>query len=362
MSYQQHKAKKIKFAKNVCISFFLLTGLLSVNLQAKTQTLSHAEAQKKIQELEKKLKQDESKLDWRTLGKLYLALKNEDKAIKALNNGLDDTKPETYFILSDYYKSKKQYFDEIRVLNIILPKHPTNAEILLRIAQSYESSGKNNEAMDKYKEIIKAKKDFEPAYWSLLELYQKANNHYESRVVLDDIIKIFGPSQKSLALMCKFHTIDSYYDAAKTYCQAAVSNDPKVPENHIYLGLVLKYQNEVVKSEQIILKTAKDNPKNEFAQQVAGQILEEQSNWEKAKNAFSFCISNNSKNLICQKGIANSMFQIGMYNEAIPHFTAACKLDRSSITDFKKMATSLRLNKKESLAARYDENISKCYD
>ena len=329
----------------------------------KPKKLSPKQLNEKIIESKEALKKNKNdKMLWRQLGKLYVLKREYEYAIEAFTEGLEDNKPDSYILLADLYHSRKQYFDEIRILNMGIAKQPKNLPLLQHLANAMLVTGKKNEAIEQYRKIISIQKQYEPAYWGLLDIFMQSNNHYESRIILGDMLKIFGEKQKTLALLCKLNTLDSYFESAIQYCQMAVSNDYKVAENHIYLGLTHKYLKNQTQAENIILKTAKSFPKNELAQQTAAELLEEQLNWEKAKVAYNYCVEINKKNAKCQMGLGRSLFQIGKYKEALVNFNAACKLDRSFISEYKKMATTLRLGNKETLASNYEDNISKCYD
>lgn len=316
----------------------------------------------KIQQLKKQLEKrpEDKKLKFQ-LGRAYLKEKNYHDAILLLNSALDEKNPKTHLLLARAYRIQKKYLDEIRVLNLMIPKHPNYPKAYVLLANALIHVDRLDDAVVKYRQAIEISPKYEAAYWGLYNVYEKKKNNYESRIILLDLVNSFGVKSKYLNPLCRLYSIDSFFEDSINYCQKAVSKDPKHPENHIYLALTYKYAKNPLQAEKIIKSAAKQFPKSEFTQQTAGEIMQESENWSLASKYYSRCRKINKKNLACQLGLAKTSFNIGKYQLSNEAYLEACKIDRKTITEYKKSAAILRINKKTKWFNQFTNSIGKCY-
>jgi tetratricopeptide (TPR) repeat protein len=294
------------------------------------------------------------------LGKLYFS-KDKDKALEYLQKGLNDNDPESYIWLAKLYHEQNKTLDEIRILNLLIPKHPNYPKAYTNLAFAYLKVGRLDDAIEKYRKAIEINPQYEAAHWGLLKVYEKKNNNYESRIILMDMLKLFGEKPKYLTLLCKLFSVDSFFEDSIRFCQKAIEVEPKVPENHVYLGLTYKYSENKQQAEKILKNAAKLFPKSTFAQQTAGEITLEAEYWEEASKYFQTCVKLDARNLICQMGLGKAAFNIGKYDISNNAFYQACMIDRKTVTEYKKNAAILRINKKTDWYNKFTANISKCY-
>jgi tetratricopeptide (TPR) repeat protein len=323
---------------------------------------SHSETTKSIAELEKASEEKPSdKKLLSDLGKAYYKAGKKDQALEAFKKALIESDPNSYLLVAQVYRDQKNYLDEVRILNLMLPKHPNYPKGHVLMGDAYVNLGKLDDAIVKYRQAIEISPKYESAYWGLFRVYELKKNNYESRIILIDLIKNFGDKSKYLNPLCRLYSIDSFFDDSVTFCQRAIQVDPKFSDNHIYLALTYKYAQNTQQAEKIIKSSASSFPKSEFAQQTAGEITAETQNWEESTKYFKACVAINKKNLKCQMGLAIASFNIGKYDVANKAFFSACQIDRKTVTEYKRNASILRINKKNDWFKKFTDNITKCY-
>ncbi len=342
---------------------FMLKCLLFTSLGLVLWSVpSRSETKVSVGSLEKQLESNPTdKKTMSELGKALYRSGDKTRALEYLKKAIIESDPNSYLLVAQIYREQKNYLDEIRILNLMLPKHPNYPRGHVLLGDAYVNLQKPDDAIVKYREAIDISPKYESAYWGLFKVYEYKKNNYESRIILLDLLKNFGEKAKYLNPLCKLYSIDSFFEDSITFCQKAIELNPKYPDNHIYLALTYKYAQNTQQAEKIIKSAASNFPKSEFAQQTAGEIMSEGKNWEVATKYFSACTSRSKKNVACQSGLALASFNIGKYDAANKAFLAACLLDRKTVTEYKRQAAVLRINKKTDWFKKFTDNITKCY-
>ncbi|MFK8136837.1 MAG: tetratricopeptide repeat protein [Bdellovibrionales bacterium] len=295
------------------------------------------------------------------LGDSYMALKDYDTAIEVYRSVLTNDDMESYLKLAKAYRLKKSFLDEIRILNILIPKFPNYPKLYYLQGNAFFAIKKYEDATLKYRKAISVQPKYKVAYWGLFNSYQIKKNNYESRIVLSDMIKYFGEDKKVYSELCRLWTIDDYFEKSLDICQKAVSIDPKNPSNHVYLGQTHKLMKNKNQAEKILFNAARMFPKNTFSQEQAGITMEENENYELAYNYFKQCIKIDKNQNRCLIGHARSTFQLGKYKESLSSYIATCKNDRTILPEFKRQGALLRINRNKGWHEKFSQGVLKCY-
>jgi tetratricopeptide (TPR) repeat protein len=293
-------------------------------------------------------------------GRKLMQEKKYAEATEIFKKTLVEKDPESYFLLANAYRAQKNYLDEVRILNLMLPKHPNIPKAHVLLANAYIELDRLDEAVLKFRAAIQINPKYEGAYWGLYKVYEKKKNNYEARIILLDLVSSFGSKSKYLNPICKLYSVDSFFEESIASCQKAIEVDPKYPENHIYLALTYKYAQNIEQAEKIIRSAAAQFKQSEFAQETAGEIMLEKENWEKSVQYYQACTKISPRNLNCHNGLASAAFQLAMYEVALKSYLEACKIDRKTTTEFKKSAAILRKNKKNDWHNKYTDTLLQC--
>ncbi|MEC9283486.1 MAG: CDC27 family protein [Bdellovibrionota bacterium] len=316
---------------------------------------------KNIAILKKKIAKKPSK-DLKQKLALYLMKDSQYKeAIEIYRELLDPNDLQSYLNLAEGYRANKAWLDEIRVLNQVIPKWPNYANLYFLQANAFKEIDKLDDATIKYRKSLSLQPKFEDAYWGLYEIFKLKKNNYEGRIILQDMIRIFGEKAEYYTELCQNYTEDSYFEEALAACQVAVRLSPKTPKNHVYLGLTQQYKGNNVQAERILNNAARQFPESAFAQESAGKVMQEKENYEVAAKFFRQCIRTDRSKVNCWKGYAQTNFQLGKYKEALKAYKIVCEKDRTILTEFKKQAAILRINGKSNWYDQYTEAVTSCY-
>lgn len=342
----------------------LVHGQKSIQSPNNISKRTYQKAQKLIKTLKKELKKrPNNKALNLKVGKAYNLILQPDKALPYLKKSLDYDRPASYLELAKSYRLKKQYLDEIRILNLLIPKTNNFSQPIYLLGKALFNIGKHEEAISKYRQSIQISPRFEKPYWGMLEIYNSKKNYYESRIILLDMVKIFGDKSKYHTQLCKLYSIDSFFENSIKYCKQAIVLNSKIPDNHVYLGQTYKYLKEAKRAERTLTRAARSFRKSELAQQAAGELMEETENYEKAIKYFRHCKKINKENLRCQLGLGRVAFYLGKYKESNQAYYNACIIDRKSIVaEYKKQASLLRMDKKNKWYNKFTKEIRRCYN
>tara|TARA_Y100000780_G_scaffold158924_1_gene143858 strand:+ start:5313 stop:6482 length:1170 start_codon:yes stop_codon:yes gene_type:complete len=293
---------------------------------------------------------------------LYLMKDQQYKdAIEIYRDLLDPNDLKSYLNLAEAYRGNKAWLDEIRVLNQVIPKWPNYANLYFLQANAFKEIDKLDDATIKYRKTLSLQPKFEDAYWGLYEIFKLKKNNYEGRIILQDMIRIFGEKAEYYTELCQNYTEDSYFEEALAACQVAVRLSPKIAKNHVYLGLTQQYKGNNVQAEKILSYAARQFPGSSFAQESAGKVMQEKENYEVAAKFYRQCIRTDKSKVNCWKGYAQTNFQLGKYKESLKAYKIVCEKDRTVLTEFKKQAAILRINGKSDWYDKYTEAVTSCY-
>ena len=316
---------------------------------------------KRIALIRKKIAAKDSPELQEKLAKYLLADEQFDEAIQIYRKLLDPNDLDSYLNLASAYRAKKSYLDEIRILNQVVPKWPNYANLYFLQAQAFAQIDKLDDAVIKYRKCLSLQPKYEKAYWGLYEIFKIKKNNYEGRIILHDMIEIFGEKAEYYTELCQNYTEDSYFEESLGSCQVAVRLAPGIAKNHVFLGLTQQYKENFVQAEKILSNAARQFPDDSFAQEAAGQVMLNKENYEVAAKYFANCVKLAQKNLKCLKGLAQSSFQLGDYKLSLQSYKSLCREDRSILSEFKKQAATLRINGKSEWSEKFTEAVTNCY-
>lgn len=212
-----------------------------------------------------------------------------------------------------------------------------------------------------YKNAIEINPNHRPAYDGLLKAYEKYNNFYELRILLEDMVKRFGKSNSTLAQLCRRNTIDGYFVNARKTCSEAINMDNKNPENYVYLSLVENNEGQTAKADAILKKVTTEFPQSEIAASNYGDYLIQQKNLPGAENLFQQAAKADPNSFRAHLGLALVGFELKHYESALTAYKNACKTNPHQAMKYIKRATDLLRHRREShLENKYSNIMAKC--
>jgi len=320
-------------------------------------------AEANILALEKKLvSRPEDVTTREALAKKYLAKKNYNKVIELLAPYSNEVSGDSIANLAQAYGETQDKLGEIRTLQIYVQREGKRFRPHHMLGMALKRDKKFDEATTSLRKAIELAPGHRPSYEALLEIFIETKQNYESRTLLNDMVRQFGAKKEFAHTMCRLYAIDSFLKEALEACKSAVRLDSKFPDSHVYLAQTYYNQENSQAAERILKTAARQFPKSEFVQYAAGEFYLNEKNYPAAVRYLQVAVKINSSSLRGQLTLAQALFETRDHNRALVHFERACQLDKSkeTVTLLKNSAARLRQNGLMSLSEQFDRKAAVC--
>ncbi|MCB0391609.1 MAG: hypothetical protein KDD58_09965 [Bdellovibrionales bacterium] len=325
-----------------------------------------------IKSLEAKLKTQPENIKLRIyLAKKYFDSKEYKKCIDMLDPYSSDLKKSGLNMLALSFQKMNDLKNETRILKLIIANDPNDSPTLLRLADNSKSQAeklegtqakeKLSEAVEFYRKVIKTHSNVEKAYFGLLDIFKKQKNHYESQIIVKDLIKRFGKKPSYVAELCRIYTEEAYLQEAIKSCKEAIMLDPKNPENHANLAQSYIDKDDQKTAEQILKTATRRFKSSERIYTMAGEFYLKQKNISVAHRYYSNAALIDRNSMKAQLGMAQTSFELGKFEQSLMGFENACKLNsKDTLKHFKEAVTKLRLEGNFRWERKFNSSLYRC--
>lgn len=314
-------------------------------------------------ELETKLKQTPNNIPLREkIAASYFKQKKYDKVVQLYAPYSNEISEPALIQLADSYQFLNDPLNEIRILQTYTEKFPNRFRPHFLIGTAYKRARKFDDAAVHLRKSIEYAPKHRPSYDNLLEVFIENKQNYESRILIQDMMRVFGPKKEFQNQLCKLFASDNFLNEAMTSCKSAVSGDPKHPDNHIFLAQTYYNLGNKTAAEKIFHTAARQFSKSEFVQYAAGEYYLNDKQYSIAVRYLEQAAKINPQSQRAQITLALALFETKDYTRALQNFILSCQLDKSSETQtlLKNSAAKLRLSNQNSVAAEYDKRAELC--
>jgi tetratricopeptide (TPR) repeat protein len=221
---------------------------------------------------------------------------------------------------------------------------------------------KYDDAAKNLRQAVQTAPKHRPSYDALLEIFTITKQNYESRMLLGEMVKNFGPKKEFAHALCKLYSIDSFFKEAQDACKTAISLDPKYPDTHVYLAQTYYNQDNKKMADRILKNAGRTFPNSEFVQYAAGEYYLNEKNYSASLRYLEAAVRINPSALRAQITYGIALFESRQYEKALQHFDKACKLDKSkdTLTAIRNSAAKLRQSMQTAIAEQYDRKAAVC--
>ncbi|MBX3033591.1 MAG: tetratricopeptide repeat protein [Bdellovibrionaceae bacterium] len=263
-------------------------------------------------------------------------------------------------LLIKAHEAKKEWNDVIRAANLWLGKNNNDEEVLTFLGRAqFMRQRKPDEAKETLKKAIEVNPKYQPAYEVLAEIYEK--NPYERRLLYQDMIEAFGPRADFLTKLCELNANDGENEQGEAVCKQAIGVNPKIADNHVYLGIIAKQKGEEDKAGRLLKAAADKFPSSELAQYEIAAYYESQKNWVDSAKYYEACLLADKNSERCLVGVGNSGIQLKKFERAHDAFQAACRRNGRKHTPIvRRAASSLRQMKALEWAEKLETVAERC--
>jgi len=278
------------------------------------------------------------------LASIYIKQNEFDKVIALLNAYTDQLPDEGYLALASAYSNKKDFTNEIRVLNLLVAKREDDYRWHMLLAEAYIKSAsvqltpeKNKDlvtsAIQQLRKVLGKQPKFKPAFDRLLDTLLINKLHNDARELLMEGIEKFGERAELYRDLCRLDSTDGFLVQSLNNCRDAIRLAPTFPDNYVYLVQSLHDQKDDQQAERTIVNAAKRFPNSEFVQWAAGTLFLRKKNFPVSERYFKAALTASPRATRSRFGLAQSLFETGSYNAALENYIAACASGEQPIID-----------------------------
>ena len=324
-------------------------------------TIFGVELDSKIHKLEAKLKAAPNSTALRSrLGKLYFKNKQLKKCIEILSSEIDELGKSHKLILAQCYLMEKRFVDQSAVLQNIIDSRGDHYTVRFQLAKSYILQKLDDKAAEQLLIVIKANKKFKPAYNLLIDLFLKAKNYYEARLLIEESRTLFGESGKTLSLLCELYSREGFIDKTVLACNKAIKSKTHSVDTFVYLAIAHKDNKDLPSVKKILQKAIKLHPKEHEGYEALGYYYFGTKNYSIAKKYFLKAIKINPKAVDSQLGLGQASFQLKQYQKTLDAFNVACGSNNEAYKTLRIYTSLLRKEKNYQWMGKFESTSSRC--
>lgn len=316
-----------------------------------------------ITTLELKLKSRPEDLTVREkLSGIYFEKKNYKKVIEILAPFANEISTEGLVNLAKAYTESDDNLNAVRVLQIYVEKEGHRFRPHYYLGLAYKKIKKMDEATKQLRLSIQYAPGHRPSYDELMDIFSITKQNYESRILLNDMVRNFGPKNEFANLSCKLYANDNFLAEALATCKKAIQQNPKHADNHIYLAQAYYNMGNRSAAEKIFKTAGRSFKSSEYTQYAVGEFYLLEKNYPTAVRYLKNAVNLKSDVLRSQFTLATALFESKDHTAALTHFDKACKLDKSSetMTALKNSAARLRKENLHNIAELFEKKAAAC--
>ncbi len=280
--------------------------------------------------------------------------------VTKLNPQVDEIDENDLLLLAKAFHELKKYKDEVRVLRKVVSQNDQNHELFYRLGMAEKANGEITEAIVHFRQSMKIKKKFRPAYEELLSIFDESHNNYEARIVLKEMDRIFGFDSFLGAFLCRLDSMDGYLESAIKICQKTINKDPHQLSNYFYLAQSLKDKKDEIHAEKVLVRAAKLFPQSEWIQWATGEHYYNQQNCAVALKYYKQAVKMDAKSSRSLLGLARCLVGEKQYESGLNYFHQACALDEKVLDVLREVTGQLRKDKEEEWSRKFSQEVHEC--
>jgi len=324
-----------------------------------------------VADLEAQLKQMPDRLSNRVqLANAYFKINQFSKVVELLNPYTDQLDENSFLLLGSAYSSLKDHMNEVRVLTVMTSKKEVDHRWYMLLGQAHLKHAStlpqdkqppvHTLAIQSLRRTLQLQPKFKPAYDLLLITFLQQRAHNEARELLAEGIANFGRRADLFRELCRIDSGDGFLVQAIDHCREAIKLAPTYPDNFVYLVQTMYDQGENEQAERNITAAARKFPQSEFVQWAAGTLFMKKKNYPVSARYFSTGLKADGNSIRCAFGLAQSLYETGDEETALPHFVKACAADKATFHTFLSAGAKLKQKGNTSLGGRYTQAAYAC--
>lgn len=134
------------------------------------------------------------------LGEAYVADDRIEEAVESWKKLLENVPQSGYLVFDKLEKALFElgkYGEIVEIYEKALLSTPKATQVLFALANIFEKKGRNDQAEEKYRQILEMDSSFVPARLRLIRIYEQEKRGEKLRNSLNELLETFSPSQES---------------------------------------------------------------------------------------------------------------------------------------------------------------------
>ena len=300
--------------------------------------------------------------------------KEYTKAVQFLENSLyNQASFETLKILADTYDNKKDFQNQIKVLNILSASYSNKAESFYLLGMAYKNLYLNkkekkredkqenkDKSIENLNKALKLNRKYVLAYEALLSILKDKKTDTdqemhtkESLSVVLDMLRYLKKSKHYIDL-CKAYYDNNFLKQSQKACKKSIKKNPDNPISPLILALSRENEKE-------LLEVA-GKFKESFFVQYNTALYFMKKNPRVSIPHFDTAYDLQPENITLNKIMANILFDNKQEEKSYKHFLKACLLTEGKfLRYFRKAKSTLRRRALVDLILKFQKGIDQCF-
>lgn len=280
-------------------------------------------------------------------------------------------------VLSEAYKSLKDYDKQIKILNILNTKKPDYHKIHLALAEanknkvySYIKANKEYEsyeaalanAVEFFRSAIKLDPNDYSAYKGLMDIFKDQENVPEGMALTKQMLAKFGEQPEIVLNLCEWTNKYGLVAQTKKACSKAAILLPENPTPQINIAMIMKDSGKDENYKSKTMAIYKKFPNDEKVVDLMGELFIESKDYFNAEKTL--LKNKNSKLESSRINLATALYENEKFDQALDYFRESCELvndqRKKFLRYFESRLRRLEMNGQEEMSYKFQKELNLC--
>ncbi len=285
----------------------------------------------------------------------YHILDNKIDSAERMANQFIEQYPENveaYIVLASVYSERDKHDDAVELLEKAREMDPDSEQLVTALSMEYQMLGLNKKAIGLYLSMLERDSEDEFALNELVFVYELTGAIEEAIVFLLKFTDEHPFNQHGWFQLANVYNLNNQPDKAVDAYEFALAADASFLPALFGKGHSLLFLGDIHRAIDCFREVAEHDGLKSESYFSLGEAFSQLNNYGSAADNYMKCLNENSFNNEARIGLANSLYMLGLDNEAIEQ-TDKVILNDSERTDVYQLKGTILMN-----TDRYSEAIA----
>lgn len=263
------------------------------------------------------------------MAKMYAGAGNHTRALALYDDAVrvNPTRAQTYFDKGVVLLNLKRHVEAEETFTQGMAHAPRSHLGLFYQGKAREAQGRTAEAKEAYRQAVAVTEQFEPAYRSLIRLYEAEGNvpriiELSDRFLSSGTLRIADFRKDFVRFLLKHQR----YDRAMDLLDDMIQDDPTDLNAQIRKALVYAERNDARRAIKDLKRIIRSHPSALRVRDYLGLLYEQIDDVEQAIDAYLTNVNADATFYDSRVHLGYLLYRLTRYDEAVPHLTQAVAL------------------------------------